>query len=118
MKGFATHQTGVVGDMTAGLPPYDYGQSPSFEWYGDQNGRIVIELQPGQVKVLGRPRPCGQEKPNSREQQQENMVKFLGEVSNALAAMGFSQPVCAVVCRRLGQGEGKTCVAARDVSQG
>ena len=50
MKGFARHQTGVVGDMTAGLPPTDYSDTPYLEWYADENGRVVIELEPDQVR--------------------------------------------------------------------
>lgn len=52
---FAEHQTGIVGDMTAGLPPADYVLYPYLEWYGDVNGRVVIELDQGQVKVIGTP---------------------------------------------------------------
>lgn len=44
-EGFALHQTGKAGDITAGLPPCDYGTAPYVEWYGDENGRVVIELQ-------------------------------------------------------------------------
>ena len=28
LEGFSSHQTGKVGDMTAGLPPHDYGTAP------------------------------------------------------------------------------------------
>ncbi|MCX5638848.1 MAG: hypothetical protein NTX52_14315, partial [Planctomycetota bacterium] len=42
MEGFSSHQTGEVGDITAGLPPADYVSYPYIEWYGDQNGRIVL----------------------------------------------------------------------------
>ena len=42
MQGFAPHQTGQVGDMTAGLPPHDYVNYPYFEWYGSENGRVVL----------------------------------------------------------------------------
>ena len=52
MKGFAEHQTGVVGDMTAGLPPRDYANYPHLEWYGDENGRVVLDLRSDQVEVL------------------------------------------------------------------
>ena len=49
MRGFSTLQTGKVGDMTAGLPPQDYVDYPYLEWYSDHNGRVVLELEPGQV---------------------------------------------------------------------
>jgi len=29
-EGFAQHQTGKVGDITAGLPPFDYGREPYY----------------------------------------------------------------------------------------
>ena len=45
MDGIAVHQTGKVGDITAGLPPCDYVSYPYIEWYGDDNGRVVIELE-------------------------------------------------------------------------
>ena len=39
MDGFAQHQTGKVGDMTAGLPPADYVSGYCYlEWYGQENG--------------------------------------------------------------------------------
>lgn len=50
MDKFAVHQTGKVGDMTAGLPPADYVSGECYlEWYGDENGRVVIELEQSQV---------------------------------------------------------------------
>jgi len=48
MDGFALKQTGKVGDMTAGRSPHDYGRTPYLEAYTDQNGRIVLELDPDQ----------------------------------------------------------------------
>ena len=45
MDGFGLHQTGKVGDITAGLPPQDYVDYPYIEWYGDDNGRVVIEAR-------------------------------------------------------------------------
>lgn len=76
-EGFASHQTGKVGDMTAGLPPKDYVDYPYLEWYGYQNGRVVIELQPVQVEVIGKPIPAMESFPVSREEQSRNMAKFL-----------------------------------------
>ena len=45
MEGFASEQTGRVGDITAGLPPQDYVKYPYIEWYSNENGRVVIELE-------------------------------------------------------------------------
>jgi len=83
MEGFASHQTGKAGDITAGLPPHDYGQVPYFEWFGEENGRVVIELEPVQVEVIGRPIPACESDPISREQQSRNMAQFLGDIAAA-----------------------------------
>ncbi len=84
MEGFATHQTGKVGDMTAGLPPADYVTYPYFEWYGEDNGRVVIELEPSQVEVIGRPIPPQESDPISRVEQARNMDNWLGELARTL----------------------------------
>ena len=57
MEDFAQHQTGKVGDITAGLEPRDFSDSPYIEAYTSENGRIVIELEPTQVEVIGTPIP-------------------------------------------------------------
>ena len=77
MKSFAEHQTGKVGDMTTGLPPQDYGATPYLEIYSAQNGRIVIELEPVQVEVIGQPIPACESDPISRKEQAENLANFL-----------------------------------------
>jgi hypothetical protein len=77
MSCFAAHQTGDVGDITAGLPPRDYVDYPYIEWYSDPNGRVVIELEPQQVQVIGTPVPAAKCDPVSREQQAQNMGTFL-----------------------------------------
>jgi len=88
MEGFALHQTGKVGDITAGLPPRDYTDYPYIEIYGDINGRIVLELEPVQVEVIGKPIPVCESDPISRKEQAENMANFLGGMS---AELGISQ---------------------------
>jgi len=86
MEGFALKHTGKVGDMTAGLPPVDYVNYPYIEWYGDQNGRVVLELDSEQVTVIGRPIPACESDPISREEQRENMGGFLTELVQGIAA--------------------------------
>jgi len=81
MEGIALQQTGKVGDITAGLPPVDYVNYPYLEWYSDENGRVVVELEAVQVEVIGRPIPVCESDPISREQQQRNMAEFLGAVA-------------------------------------
>jgi len=77
-EGFALNQTGKVGDITAGLPPTDYVSYPYLEWYSTQNGRVVIELEPVQIEVIGTPIPVIESVPVSRDEQSHNMVEFLG----------------------------------------
>jgi hypothetical protein len=83
-EGFARHQTGKVGDITAGLPPHDYGRLPYAEWYGDDNGRVVIELEPVQMEVIGTPIPAIESDPISRGEQRRNMAAFLGGLAREL----------------------------------
>ncbi len=81
MDGFALQQTGEVGDMTAGLPPRDYSSTPYVEWFGHDNGRVVIELEPAQVKVIGRPIPACESDPIPRSEQARKMANFLAGLS-------------------------------------
>ena len=83
-EGFAAHQTGKVGDMTAGLPPRDYGAAPYIEWYSDQNGRVVLELDPKQLEVIGTPIPACESDPISTQDQHENMAEFLRQMRDGL----------------------------------
>ncbi len=83
MRGFAPHQTGQVGDMTAGLPPHDYVKYPYFEWYGSENGRVVLELEHDQIELLTKPIPICESDPISREQQDQYMAEFLAGLAQA-----------------------------------
>lgn len=76
-RAFESLQTGVVGDITVGLPPHDYGQSPYIEFYGDQNGRVVVELSPDQIEIIGKPIPWQESDPIDRKQQGQNMMTFI-----------------------------------------
>jgi len=82
MEGFAQHQTGSVGDMTAGREPVDYVSYPYWEWYA-QNGRVVVELEPDQVEILTQPIPACESDPLDRKKQAENMAGFLCEIASA-----------------------------------
>ena len=91
---FAEHQTGNVGDMTAGMPPYDYVEGYCYlEWYEEKNGRVVIELEPNQVNVIGTPIPWQESDPVSRETQAQNMAGFLNGIAKELDIPG-EQVVC------------------------
>jgi len=82
--GFAQHQRGKVGDITAGLPPYDYGNRPYVEWFGSENGRVVLELESVQVEVIGTPIPAIESDPISRKEQSRNMAEFLGGLAQEM----------------------------------
>lgn len=82
LTGFARHQTGHTGDMTAGLPPQDYVAYPYLEWYGDDNGRVVIELDSSCLQVIGQPIPAEESKPIDRSQEQQKMQNFLVQVAH------------------------------------
>jgi len=83
LEGFAKLQKGNVGDMTAGREPADYVNYPYFEWYSEDNGRIVIELEPDQIEILTPPIPACESDPIDRRQQAENMAKFLCGIAAA-----------------------------------
>jgi hypothetical protein len=83
-EGFAQHQTGKVGDITAGLPPFDYGRDVYIEWFSNENGRVVIELEPAQIEVIGTPIPAIESDPISRKEQRRNMAEFLGSVAQEM----------------------------------
>jgi len=85
MRGFSTRQTGKVGDITAGLPPADYVDYPYIEWYSDENGRVVIELDKDQIEVIGQPVPLEQAIPVSRQGQAENLEEFMTTIARCLA---------------------------------
>jgi len=84
LEGFSLTQTGEVGDMTAGLPPQDYVNYPYFEWYSEANGRVVLELEPEQVEVVGTPIPAVESDPISRAEQEGKMANFLAGMGREL----------------------------------
>jgi hypothetical protein len=84
LEGFAQHQTGKAGDITAGLPPHDYGCTPYVEIFSEQNGRIVLELEPAQIEVIGTPIPAIESDPISRKEQRRNMAEFLGSLAQEM----------------------------------
>ena len=81
MNGFSEKQEGKVGDITAGLYPYDYTKGRCYiEWYSDENGRVVIELEQDQVQIIGKPIPADECEPISREEQDGNLTDFMSEL--------------------------------------
>jgi hypothetical protein len=69
--------------MTAGLPPQDYSSYPYFEHYSNDNGRVVLELEPDQVEILTPPIPACESDPIDRREQAENMAHFLCGIASA-----------------------------------
>jgi hypothetical protein len=62
MKDFSECQTGEVGEMLAGLEPEFKAEKCCLEWYSEENGRVLIELDPKQIEVTVSLRPshaCG-----------------------------------------------------------
>jgi len=85
LEGFSKLQKGNVGDMTAGLPPYDYTPEgyAYFEWYSEDNGRVVLEMGTNQVEILSQPIPVCESYPVDRKKQAENMAGFLCGIAKA-----------------------------------
>ena len=86
MQGFSTMQKGKVGDITAGRMPCDYGTPGQayVEWYSDDNGRVVLELDTDQVELLIQPIPAMESDPIDRTEQAENMAQFLCGIAEAV----------------------------------
>lgn len=85
-NGFAIRQTGVAGDITAGQAPQDYVDYPYIEWYSIENGRVVLELEPDEVQIIGSPLPWREQAPISRELQRAHLERFLTQVGGEVAA--------------------------------
>jgi hypothetical protein len=88
MQGFSRCQNGKVGNITAGLPPADFGACPFIEWYSEENGRVVIEPDRDHMEVIGQPGPLGQAIPVSAREQAENMAEFLETIARSIARHG------------------------------
>jgi hypothetical protein len=85
MQGFSSCQNGKVGNITAGLPPADYGDDPFIEWYSEENGRVVIEPDRNHIEVIGQPVPLKQAIPVSREEQAENLMEYMATMARSIA---------------------------------
>jgi len=87
LRGFRKLQKGEVGDITAGLPPQNYASYPYIEWYGQENGRVVLELEPEQVEVVEGPAwspgDDGEFDEARKEASRECMGKFMTGVMHA-----------------------------------
>lgn len=81
MKNFSPIQEGDAGDITAGLPPVDYVDYPYIEWYSVENGRVVLELEPHEVEVIGTPLIAGDQEPLDRAKQQDHLARYLASLA-------------------------------------
>lgn len=79
MSGMSLQQTGKAGDITAGRQPQDYVDYPYIEWYSDSNGRVVLELSPEQITVIGKPVDASTAEPVSRDEQNQQLFLFMGD---------------------------------------
>ncbi len=84
METFSARQTGKVGDITAGLPPQDYSTYPYVEFYSNENGRVVLELEASQIEVIGTPLPFAEQEPVSRVEQHRNMAEFMTQLAQGM----------------------------------
>lgn len=85
MEGFALLQTGSVGDITAGREPFDYVDYPYIEWFSNDNGRVVLELEPEQISVVGNPLPWEDENPTDPAESMAKVRDFIAGCSLSLA---------------------------------
>jgi hypothetical protein len=90
VRSFSLVQNGKVGDITAGLPPFDYIRRPYIEWYSEENGRVVIEPEPEQVEVIGQPLPLDRAVRVSREEQAANLNEYVSTMLQTIARQGGS----------------------------
>lgn len=105
---FATVQNGTAGDITASrkvkvpdIPmdqvgeyyaakkpfPWHWGNSLHLEWFGETNGRVVIESASYELKIVGE--PAWEMTPEEEEEQRrvngEAMTGFMEELGKAMA---------------------------------
>ena len=88
MQRFAEHQTGRVGEITASkLASCSRLECPHIEIYSDQHGRMLIELEPEQLTVLGTLEPfLGAEPVRQRQQSIPDVAQRDGVTPTRLAA--------------------------------
>ena len=100
MQGFELLQTGDAGDITAGRAPYDYDRYPYIEWYSEENGRVVIELEPDDIEIIGDPIPWKETRPVDRAAQDDLFDKFTSSMAADLGvSAGHEAKVEVIVAR-------------------
>ncbi len=86
VRDFSMEQNGKVGDITAGLPPFDFSRRPYVEWYSQENGRVVIEPEHEQVEVIGKPVPLDEAVLVSRQEQAANLNEYMQTMLRSIAS--------------------------------
>ena len=93
MSSFSLIQTGKAGDITAGIPTgktengeltYEYNSYPYIEFYSEENGRVVLELDSDQIELLTSPIPVCESDPIDRKEQRKNMADFMSNLMKNL----------------------------------
>jgi len=69
---------------------YPYGDYPYIEWYSDANGRVVLELDPSQVEIVGGSAP-GEKSPGELAEDERKretvMAQYMASLIEGLSGM-------------------------------
>ena len=86
MEGLSLEQTGSAGDITKGEGDgADYVNYGYIEWYSNENGRVVIELDSEQIELLTKPIPVCESDPIDRNEQHNNMMGFMNDIVDGIS---------------------------------
>jgi len=55
------------------------------DWYSEQNGRVVLELEPERIRAIGSPTPWEQAEPVSTQEENDKMARFLARLCTDLS---------------------------------
>lgn len=81
--------------IAAGEPFYPYVPYPYFEWYSEANGRVVLELDDDQVRVVDGAvsprRKTAQERRDARRRREGQLIERLGGVVQEVARKNREQ---------------------------
>jgi hypothetical protein len=59
---------------------------PYIEWYSAVNGRVVLELEPEQMRIVGVPLDWRKEEPTDVNASHEKCLQFIAGVARAIDA--------------------------------
>jgi hypothetical protein len=78
--------------IARGEPYYAYVDYPYFEWYSD-NGRVVLELDPSEIRIIRPETPPTEKSPQELAQDRENRAKAFGGSPHHYRKMSAHWPV-------------------------